>query len=116
MFRFPTTLKNEIQSSIFVFRFFTSLENGISISISVFRFLTTLENGIPISTSVLRLLFSYNIGKRNSNYHFCISFFYSIKNGFEFSFSFSYALKNEISNFRFSFFKNEIPNGSETEL
>ena len=25
-------------------------------------------------------------------------------------------LKNEKSNFRFSFFKNEIPNGSETEV
>ena len=106
VFRFPTILKNGIQSSCFVFRFFTTLENVIPISISVFRFFSTLENGIPISTSVFRILFSYDIGKRSSNFHFCLSFFYSIKNGFDFSLSFSYGIeKNEKSNFRFSFFK-----------
>ena len=59
----------------------------------------------------------FQFRKWNSNFHFCISFFYSIKNGFDFSFSFSYDIeKNEKSNFRFSFFKNEIPNGSETDV
>ena len=129
VFRFPTILKNGIQSSFSVFRFFYDFGKRNSNfhfrfpffydfgkrnsnSISVFRFFSTLENGIPISTSVFRILFSYDIGKRNSNFHFCISFFYSIK----FSFSFSYRTGKRKSNFRFSFFKNESPNGSETDV
>ena len=85
--------------SISVFRFFTTLENGIPIStfVFVFCFPTILENGIPTTISVFR-------------------FSIALKTDLNFLFRFRMALKNEKSNFRFSFFKNEIPNGSETEV
>ena len=47
---------------------------------------------------------------------FVFRFSIALKTDLNFLFRFRMALKSEKSNFRFSFFKNEIPNGSETEV